>query len=255
RLIRAGHLKEFVIRDRPRGREKRRCKEGSVARSDGEDDGEDEARGEKGGRWGEDEKRRRANDGREGQGGEAPAKRGTIYMISGGPTDGDSNNARKGHVRAVKRKREEVGITGRMSVISFRAEDAEGVLLPHNDALVITTEVAGFDVKRVFINTGSSVDVMFYDCFAQINKNLNLELKSVVTALYGFNGGEVMPMGEVSLNVALGSGDTRKVRMVHFIVVGAESSFNVILGRTGLNPFQAVVSTYHMTIKYHVGEN
>ncbi|CAA0824202.1 Unknown protein, partial [Striga hermonthica] len=240
-LIRAGHLKEFVIRDRPRGKERRRCREDSVARSDKDDDREDEPRRER---------RRRQNDGREEQRDEMPAKRGTIYMISGGPTDGDSNNARKGHVRAVKRKIEEVGITGHMPVINFRVEDAEGILLPHNDALVITAEVAGFDVKRVFIDTGSSVDVMFYDCFAQINKHLNLELKPVATALYGFNGGEVMPMGEVSLTVALGSGDTRKVRMIRFVVVGAESSYNIILGRTGLNAFQAVVSTYHMTIKY-----
>ncbi|CAA0829049.1 Unknown protein, partial [Striga hermonthica] len=246
RLIRAGHLKEFVIQDRPRGKEKRKCREESVMRNDRDDDREDDDRREK---------RSRDNDPREEPRRELPLKRGTIYMISGGPTDGDSNNARKGHVRAAKRKREEVGITGRMPVISFRAEDAEGVLLPHNDALVITAEVAGFDVKRVFIDTGSSVDVMFYDCFTQINKHLNLELKPVSTALYGFNGGEVMPMGEVSLTMALGSGDTRKVRMVHFVVVGAESSYNIILGRTGLNAFQAVVSTYHMTIKYPVGEN
>ncbi|CAA0828788.1 Unknown protein, partial [Striga hermonthica] len=190
-----------------------------------------------------------------GQGGGAPPKRGTIYMISGGPTDGDSNTSRKEHARAVKRKREEVGITTRMPVISFKAEDAEGVVLPHNDALVITAEVADFDVKRVFIDTGSSVDVMFYDCFVQINKELNVELKPVATALYGFNGGEVMPMGEVSLPVALGSGELRKVRMVRFVVVGAESSYNIIMGWTSLNAFQAVVSTYHMTIKYPVGEN
>ncbi|CAA0833859.1 Unknown protein, partial [Striga hermonthica] len=196
RLIRAGHLKEFVIHNRPRGKERRRCREDSVARSDRDDDREDDARKER---------RRRQNDDREELRGEVLVKRGTIYMISGGPTDGDSNNARKVHVRAVKRKREEVGITGRMPVISFRAEDAEGILLPHNDALVITAEVAGFDVKRVFTDTGSSVDVMFYDCFAQINKHLNLELKPVATALYGFNGGEMMPMGEVSLTVALGS--------------------------------------------------
>ncbi|CAA0839466.1 Unknown protein, partial [Striga hermonthica] len=236
----------FVIRDRPRGKQRRRCRENSAARSDRDDDGEDDARRER---------KRRQNDDREELREEVPVKRGTIYMISGGPTDGDSNNARKGHVRAVKRKREEVGITGRMPVISFQAEDAEGILLPHNDALVITAEVAGFDVKRVFIDTGSSVDVMFYDCFAQINKHLNLELKPVATALYGFNGGEVMAMAEVSLTVALGSGDSRKVRMIRFVVVGAESSYNIILGRTGLNAFQAVVSTYHMTIKYPVGEN
>ncbi|CAA0824236.1 Unknown protein, partial [Striga hermonthica] len=132
--------------------------------------------------------------------------------------DGNLNNARKEHVRASKRKREEVGIIGRMSVINFQAEDVEGILLPHNHALVITAKGAGFDVKRVFMDTESSIDVMFYDCFAQINKHLNLELKPMVTTLYGFNGGEVMSMSKVSLTVALGSGDTRKVRMVRFMV-------------------------------------
>ncbi|CAA0821501.1 Unknown protein, partial [Striga hermonthica] len=243
RLIRAGYLKEFVYHDRVKGKGRRRCREDSEERSDRDEEGD--------GRDGRGKKPRRDGD-KGGHGGETPMKKGTIYMISGGPTDGDSNRARKEHARAVKRKREEVGITARMLVISFKAEDAEGVVLPHNDALVITAEVAGFDVKRVFIDTGSSVDVMFYDCFVQINKELNMELKPVATTLYGFNGGEVMPMGEVSLPVALGSGELRKVRMVRFVVVGAESSYNIIMGRTSLNAFQAVVSTYHMTIKYPV---
>ncbi|CAA0841386.1 Unknown protein, partial [Striga hermonthica] len=126
---------------------------------------------------GDDGKRRRVNGYRGRQEDMGQVKRGTIYMISGGPTDGDSNNARRGHFRAVKRKREEVGITARVPEISFRAEDAEVVVLPHNDALVITAEVAGYDVKRVFIDMGSSVDVMFYDCSVQINRELNMELE------------------------------------------------------------------------------
>ncbi|CAA0810051.1 Unknown protein, partial [Striga hermonthica] len=194
-----------------KGKGRRRCREDSEERSDRDEEGDGRI-----GRDGRGKKPRRDGD-KERHGGEAPVKRGTIYMISGGPTDGDSNRARKEHARAVKRKREEVGITARMPVISFKAEDAEGVVLPHNDALVITAEIAGFDVKRVFIDTGSSVDVMFYDCFVQINEELNMELKPVTTALYGFNGGEVMPMGEVSLPVALGSGELRKVRMVRFM--------------------------------------
>ncbi|CAA0824383.1 Unknown protein, partial [Striga hermonthica] len=186
RLIRAGHLKEFVYHDRVKGKGRRRCRDDSEERSDRDEEGGDgDGRGKK--------PRRDGDKG--GHGAEAPMKRGTIYMISGGPTDGDSNRARKEHARAVKRKREEVGITASMPVISFKAEVAEGVVLPHNDALVITAEVAGFDVKRVFIDTGSSVDVMFYDCFVQINKELNMKLKPVTTALYGFNGREVMPMG------------------------------------------------------------
>ncbi|CAA0822122.1 Unknown protein, partial [Striga hermonthica] len=218
----------------PRGRSPRRSspkRSGSKKISPrGKEGGDGDGRGKK--------PRRDGDKG--GHGEEAPMKRGAIYMIFGGPTDGDSNRARNEHARAVKRKREEVGITARMPVISFKAEDTEGVVLPHNDALVITAEVAGFDVKRVFIDTGSSVDVMFYDCFVQINKELNMELKPVTTTLYGFNGGEVMPMGEVSLPVALGSGELRMVCMVRFVVVGAESYYNIIMGRTSLNAFHAV---------------
>ncbi|CAA0815266.1 Unknown protein, partial [Striga hermonthica] len=181
RLIRAGHLKEFVYQDRVKGKGRRRCQEDSEERSDRDEKGDDrDGRGKKSRRDGE----------KGGLRGETPVKRGTIYMISGGPMDDDSNNARKEHARAVKKKREEVGITAHMSVISFKAEDAEGVVLPHNDALVITTEVAGFDVKRVFIVTRCSVDVMFYEYFSQINKELNMELKPLARALYGFNGGK-----------------------------------------------------------------
>ncbi|CAA0826945.1 Unknown protein, partial [Striga hermonthica] len=150
RLIRAGYLKEFVYHDMVKGKGRRRCREDSEERSDRDEEGDggdgQDGRG----------KRPRRDGDKGGHGGEASMKRGTIYMISGGPTDGDSNRARKEHARDVKRKREEVGITARMPVISFKAEDAEGVVLPHNDALVITAEVAGFDVKRVFIDTGSS---------------------------------------------------------------------------------------------------
>ncbi|CAA0843126.1 Unknown protein, partial [Striga hermonthica] len=143
RLIRAGYSKEFVYHDRVKGKGRRRCRVDSEERSDRHEKGDG-----RDGRDGRGKKPRRDGD-KERHRGEAPVKRGTIYMISGGPTDGDSNGARKEHARAVKRKREEVGITARMAVISFKAENAEGVVLPHNDALVITAEVAGFNVKRV----------------------------------------------------------------------------------------------------------
>ncbi|CAA0828933.1 Unknown protein, partial [Striga hermonthica] len=151
-LIRAGHLKEFVYHDRAKGKGNRRCWEDSEERSDRDDEGDD-----RDGRDGRGKNLRRDRDKRR-HGGEAPMKRGTFYMISEGQTDVDSNKARKEHARAVKRKREEVGITTRMLVISFKVEDAEGVVLPHNDALVITVEVADFDVKRELIDTESSVD-------------------------------------------------------------------------------------------------
>ncbi|CAA0808228.1 Unknown protein, partial [Striga hermonthica] len=61
------------------------------------------------------------------------------------------------------------------------------------------------------------------------------------------------PLGETTLAVVLGEGDLRKVKMVRFVVVDVESAYNVILGRPALNAFQAVVSTYHMKLKFPVG--
>ncbi|KAK6160555.1 hypothetical protein DH2020_003936 [Rehmannia glutinosa] len=45
-----------------------------------------------------------------------------------------------------------------------------------------------------------------------------------------------------------------KTRMVTFLVVDSYSAYNAIIGRPALNLFQAIVSTYHMKLKFAVGE-
>ncbi|KAL8543946.1 hypothetical protein ACS0TY_004479 [Phlomoides rotata] len=57
----------------------------------------------------------------------------------------------------------------------------------HNDALVITTDIADFDVTRIFVDTGSSYDIMFLECFKKMD--LNVKLEPIETTLYGFAGG------------------------------------------------------------------
>lgn len=47
--------------------------------------------------------------------------------------------------------------------ISFSDEDMGDIFSPHDDALVITVGVNGFDMERVLIHTGSSVDILFVD--------------------------------------------------------------------------------------------
>ncbi|XP_075488006.1 uncharacterized protein LOC142527165 [Primulina tabacum] len=93
--------------------------------------------------------------------------RGVIKMISGGSTDGDSNRARKARSR---RECLEVDGSGRNEpVISFGPEDLRGVSLPHNDALVIQARVANYDVLRVFVDNGSSVNVIFKEALVQMD--------------------------------------------------------------------------------------
>lgn len=50
-------------------------------------------------------------------------------------------------------------------VISFSNEDMENVTSRHDDALVITTEMNDLDVKRIFVDSRSSTDVLFLDAF------------------------------------------------------------------------------------------
>ncbi|KAL0463041.1 UNVERIFIED_CONTAM: hypothetical protein Slati_0191700 [Sesamum latifolium] len=58
------------------------------------------------------------------------------------------------------------------------------------------------------------------------------------------------PRGMVSLPLTMGTGTTRRTCLLKFLVVDVPSAYNVILGRPTLNAFQAVISTYHMKIKF-----
>jgi hypothetical protein len=52
--------------------------------------------------------------------------------------------------------------------ISFGPEDTEGVLFPHQDPLVISAEVAGFEVRRILVDGGSSADIIFANAYAKM---------------------------------------------------------------------------------------
>ncbi|XP_075475268.1 uncharacterized protein LOC142506018 [Primulina tabacum] len=170
-------------------------------------------------------------------------------MISGGSTDGDSNRARKARGRRVC-----LEVDGRRQnepIISFGPEDLREVSLPHNDALVIQARVANYDVLRVFVDNGSSINVIFKEALVQMDLH-EYPLESVETALFGFAGHVVYPEGEITLPLTLGSGNLRKTVMTVFTVVDAPSSYNIILGRPAMNEMRAVASTYHQKIKFPI---
>ena len=45
---------------------------------------------------------------------------------------------------------------GTLFVLGFSDEDKVGTIQPHNDALVVTLRIGGYDVKRVMIDQGSA---------------------------------------------------------------------------------------------------
>ncbi|KAK3001278.1 hypothetical protein RJ639_020818 [Escallonia herrerae] len=70
------------------------------------------------------------------------------------------------------------------------------------------------------------------------------------TLLYGFSNHSVAVEGIIALPVVIGTPSTQANFMLDFVVVKVPSAYNAILGRPALNQLQAVVSTYHLKMKF-----
>ena len=76
--------------------------------------------------------------------------------------------------------------------------------------------------------------------------------------LVSFGGTKVFPLGAVRLSVMVGDYPQQITKDMTFLVVDYSFAYNAILGRPTLNSWKAVISTYHLMIKfptdYGVGE-
>ncbi|KAK6146452.1 hypothetical protein DH2020_020321 [Rehmannia glutinosa] len=178
-----------------------------------------------------------------------PPAAGVIAVIAGGLSGGETNSARKSYARQPqtedtrgKRPRTDESIT-------FTDEDLEGILTPHDDPLVISLTIANYEVKMVLVDNGSLTDILFYDAFEKMSIGREL-LKPVKTPLVGFTREVVEPEGIITLPLIAGDRPQQATVMIDFLVVRVPSSYNVILGRPGLNKMRAIVSTYHMLMQF-----
>ena len=77
-------------------------------------------------------------------------------------------------------------------VLGFSDEDKLGTIQTHDDALVVTPRIGGYDVKRVMIDQGSRAEIMYPDLY----KGLNLKpenLTAYSSPLVSFEGKIVIP--------------------------------------------------------------
>ena len=130
-------------------------------------------------------------------------------------------------------------------VMGFLDENKIGTIQPHDDALVITLRIGGYNVKRVMVDQGSAVEIMYPDLY----KGLNLKAKNLTphsSPLVSFEGKIIISKSQVRLPVQIGS----KVVKVDFIVIDAYSPYTAIVARPWLHTLGAVSSTLHQNVKY-----
>ena len=56
-------------------------------------------------------------------------------------------------------------IMSKLESIMFTKTDLKRVQHPHADPLVIQLRINNYDVKRILVNIGNSIEVMYYDLF------------------------------------------------------------------------------------------
>ena len=129
--------------------------------------------------------------------------------------------------------------------IGFSDEDKIGTIQPHDDALVITLRIGGYDVKKVMVDQGSVAEIMYPDLYKGINLKAE-DLMPYSSPLVSFEGKIIIPKGQVRLLVQTGS----EVVEVDFIVVDAYSPYTAIVAKPWLHTLGAVSSTLHQKVKY-----
>ena len=133
--------------------------------------------------------------------------------------------------------------------MSFNEEDTKGVKQPHNDPLVIMLTIEGFNTKRILVDNGSSVDIIYLPAFQQLKLDPG-RLRPFDSPLVSFSGDRVYPKGIVTLTVTVGTYLKQLTRQLDFLVVDCPSSYDVIIGRPTLNCWKSATSTYCLKVKF-----
>ncbi|GJS87316.1 reverse transcriptase domain-containing protein [Tanacetum coccineum] len=93
-----------------------------------------------------------------------------------------------------------------------------------DEPLISETEVEGYLIRRVFLDQGAAVKVMFEHCFHNLWR--------------------------IDLEVMFESEGLCRRTMMKFTVVQASSLYNIILGRTGIRELRAISSTTYAMMKF-----
>ena len=102
--------------------------------------------------------------------------------------------------------------------ITFSEQDLQLESYPDTDTMVIKANIAGWQINRVLIDSGSSADIIFVNAFDQMKLSRN-QLQPSNSPLIGFGGKRIDALGKISLPVSFGGQENTRTEYVTFDVV------------------------------------
>lgn len=136
-----------------------------------------------------------------------------------------------------------------MVEINFSRKYVEGVLAHENDTMVIKVQIYDWSVKRVLVDSGSSLDVSYWDAFKGMNFEI-AELLPFKCTLVSFSEDYASVLGYLPVITTFGSGDYAKSFKVRYLIIKVASPYNIIIGRPSFNTLEATLSILYLTLEY-----
>nr|GEU41475.1 hypothetical protein [Tanacetum cinerariifolium] len=120
------------------------------------------------------------------------------------------------------------------------------------DPVIIKAYVPGRQVNRVYLDRGSSCEVIYEHCFLKLKPSIqSLRVDSMIP-LVGFSREISWPLGEVPLEITIEVGPLTTTKTLNFVIMGFDLPHNIILKRIAMQQMGIVVSTIHGAIKFNM---
>nr|GEW91202.1 reverse transcriptase domain-containing protein [Tanacetum cinerariifolium] len=118
--------------------------------------------------------------------------------------------------------------------------------------LVKEVEMGGHIIHRMYVDGGSSMEILYEHCFNRLRPEMKNQMVPVTTSLTGFSSETIWPLGQLRLLVTIGDADHSTRAWMNFMIVRSLSPYNGIIGRPGIREIQAVPSTAHGMLKFPI---
>jgi len=178
--------------------------------------------------------------------------RGVINTIAGSFAGrGSTSTARKKHLRFVQSVNAiSQPLTKKMPPITFTNAYFKGVDPRQDDSMVITVEIENFTVMKTLVDQGSSVDILCWSMFRKL-KIPEGDIQAHEDQIVDFSGERVDTRGYIDLYTKFRDerSHTKSIK-IHYLLVEASTSYNVLLSRSSLNTLGAIVSTPYLAMKF-----
>nr|GEW40613.1 reverse transcriptase domain-containing protein [Tanacetum cinerariifolium] len=106
--------------------------------------------------------------------------------------------------------------------------------------LVIEVEMGGYMIHRMYVDGGSSMEILYEHCFNRLWPEIKSQMVPTTTSLTGFSGETIWPLGQLRLLVIVGDTIHSTRAWMNLMIVRSLSPYNGIIRRPGIRAIQAV---------------